>query len=1469
MRRNGIIGLALLGMVLSVAGQTFTEVNVAAFEPMAQARSEWVDFDNDGLLDLLVAGTNTSGTHKVIIYYNNGDDTFDVLTLANWTNVGYDIGDYNKDGFVDLILSGNDASDDLHLAIFESNSGTSFTEKRYGLEPFTRGGIAWIDVDADTDLDIVASGLDDTGDPVLLLYEFQSGSYVPISTSAKGLINGDLQAFDANGDALYEVIISGFDHVGDPQTFLYSIDQQFAISEYQTTLDPYAFNRFALGDFNEDGFLDIGVTGYSDPSAESSDLLSNTATSFAVVSPFLDDLDNSSIELGDLDNDGLLDIVLMGTDETNAKYFYYYQNSVTYSFAEAAIGVETIYSGDAALGDYDNDGDVDLFQVGNSLLSLQANLYRSDMAVSTVNAAPSVPAGLTVVTFQDSVTFSWSAATDDIRNSSSLTYALYLSNDPSGADLVMSPLSDVASGYRRSTKPGNAGLATTKTIYNIPEGTYYWGVQAIDNNHQASAFASEETFAVCYQVSLGRDTAICQYEDLTLEVTDPEATVVNWYTVGDGLQLSNSLAYTHTALQKDTIVAEITKSYGCTVYDSLVVDVHELPSFDLGSDTANCYASGLTLSMADFGITGLDSVNWYSLVRDSALVLNSEVVTYFSYEQDTLVVEVFNVNGCVNYDSLIVDVYALPAFDLGNDTTICYAEGLTVSVTDLGIVGLDSVNWYSLVRDSALVRGSEEVTYFSYEKDTLVAEVFNANGCVNYDSLIVDVYALPAFDLGNDTTICYAESLAVSVMDLGIAGLDSVNWYSLVRDSALVLNQEAVTYFSYEKDTLVAEVFNVNGCVNYDSLIVDVYALPAFDLGNDTSICYQQVLSLTTGSSYAEVNWYSQATGDTLLRDSWFFNYQVLETDTLIAEVYNHNGCVNYDSIIIVMDPLPVFDLGDDPSICYGDSLELAVAGSWAEVNWFSTGDQLLAAQTSSYPFKVEEDQLLWAQVWDDKGCVDYDTVWVTALSLPEFDLPDERVYCYGDSIGLEVPLEAKAFTWSNAEEMVLSTTSTWATRAAASDSIWLLVESDAGCFYQDSMSVQVNPLPIYDITGSLELCYGDSAEFTTSYSGAHTVEWSASAGSMTNEESFFFKPLASQYLRSWLQDANQCVTMDSVEVIVYDRPQVFAGVDTLICHGASVTLGQAGLPDNTYHWSPAETLSDALMANPVATPSEPITYVLEQINEHGCNSFDTVYVEVNPDLTIDAGVDQAICLGDSVVIGGGPTAQGSQFGYSYAWSPAPSLLDPAVANPTAFPEESIWYTVEVRTHDCLVEYDSVLVTVNYQPEIEVSPQQSVGGDQSVTLEAYGGVEYLWSPENTVNDPSAQFPEVSPLETTLYTVQVTDENGCVTYGEVNVLVQNVLFIPNLFTPNGDGQNDYLMVYGSGIRRIDFAIYELNGQQVYQTSDVRVATSVGWDGRFKGALLPNGTYVWSISGEFFDGSPLRFEGKSKGTFKLIR
>jgi gliding motility-associated-like protein len=207
--------------------------------------------------------------------------------------------------------------------------------------------------------------------------------------------------------------------------------------------------------------------------------------------------------------------------------------------------------------------------------------------------------------------------------------------------------------------------------------------------------------------------------------------------------------------------------------------------------------------------------------------------------------------------------------------------------------------------------------------------------------------------------------------------------------------------------------------------------------------------------------------------------------------------------------------------------------------------------------------------------------------------------------------------------------------------------------------------------------------------------------------------------------------------------------------------------------------------------------------------------------------------------------------------------------NPSVAPQQSTTYFVFVTTGKCAVEMDSIVVTLNPLPVISVIDDQSIGAGASVILFASGAEKYLWTPEVFLNDNTIQAPVAIPQVTTLYTVEGTDQNGCRNIAEVEIIVQNQLFIPNLFTPNGDGNNDIFKIYGSGVEQISFSIYDQLGNRLYHTNNVDDAFQTGWDGTFRGKVLKNDLYFWTIDGKYFNGETIRFAEKTTGIIKLMR
>lgn len=176
------------------------------------------------------------------------------------------------------------------------------------------------------------------------------------------------------------------------------------------------------------------------------------------------------------------------------------------------------------------------------------------------------------------------------------------------------------------------------------------------------------------------------------------------------------------------------------------------------------------------------------------------------------------------------------------------------------------------------------------------------------------------------------------------------------------------------------------------------------------------------------------------------------------------------------------------------------------------------------------------------------------------------------------------------------------------------------------------------------------------------------------------------------------------------------------------------------------------------------------------------------------------------------------------------------------------------------------------------NPEVTVGADmyrimrgQSVQLQASApSGSFAWTPSTGLNDPGISDPIASPAQTTTYTVTLTDSIGCSATATVIVQVEENAFVPNLFTPNGDGTNDVLLIYGlTTASTFRFRIFNREGSTVYETDDVSQATVVGWNGTTGGALQPSGLYYWKVEGQAPTGSELTLNGKKTGSILLVR
>jgi gliding motility-associated-like protein len=143
-------------------------------------------------------------------------------------------------------------------------------------------------------------------------------------------------------------------------------------------------------------------------------------------------------------------------------------------------------------------------------------------------------------------------------------------------------------------------------------------------------------------------------------------------------------------------------------------------------------------------------------------------------------------------------------------------------------------------------------------------------------------------------------------------------------------------------------------------------------------------------------------------------------------------------------------------------------------------------------------------------------------------------------------------------------------------------------------------------------------------------------------------------------------------------------------------------------------------------------------------------------------------------------------------------------------------------------------------------------------------VIYEWSPAESLSCFNCMNPFASPTVTTTYNLIAIDENGCVSEDNVtvNVFVDTLLWVPNAFSPNGDGSNDIFRVYGKNFKTIEFKVFNRWGELVFFTTD----PSQGWDGTYKGKEMVPGVYVYSIKATYINDLQSRRE---KGSFVLVK
>ncbi len=199
---------------------------------------------------------------------------------------------------------------------------------------------------------------------------------------------------------------------------------------------------------------------------------------------------------------------------------------------------------------------------------------------------------------------------------------------------------------------------------------------------------------------------------------------------------------------------------------------------------------------------------------------------------------------------------------------------------------------------------------------------------------------------------------------------------------------------------------------------------------------------------------------------------------------------------------------------------------------------------------------------------------------------------------------------------------------------------------------------------------------------------------------------------------------------------------------------------------------------------------------------------------------------------------------YRYSWAPATGLQHPD-SNYTAgyiTQTTALVLTAEDRTSGCTGS-DTVIITLSPAPDVRITPNQvSIRSRETVQLSASGALRYSWRPTAWLDNDTAANPIAAPRQSVTYIVTGVNAAGCSDTASVSITINDRFFVPNAFSPNGDGLNDVFRIENFGYQELEsFRVYNRWGTVVFETTD----GVKGWDGRINGAPADCGTYYYLI------------------------
>jgi gliding motility-associated-like protein len=885
----------------------------------------------------------------------------------------------------------------------------------------------------------------------------------------------------------------------------------------------------------------------------------------------------------------------------------------------------------------------------------------------------------------------------------------------------------------------------------------------------------------------------------------------------------------------------VTDNNGCR--GTTVVDLaeREAPEIEIQGDLKICKGDTTVLSVPE----GFSYYVWTTDTNEPSLVVS---------EPGKYGVLVVGDNGCVGVDEVQVLFRPDPLPVITGDLEKCENETGTL---DAG-AGFESYSWLPSGETSQQISVDSAGIY-----EVRVVDDF---GCENIARAIVRDVAAPDLRIVSPPGICPGDTAQLQI-DTSYA---SISWSTGATSPSLDITIPGVYQVS---------VTNTANCVTTDSVDIAAFVNPVFNFLGDTVICEGETARIALDRTFPGIQWSTGAMGITSIQVDSTTAYEVLVT--------NAEGCTTEGIRNITVNPLPPALTGPDTLLsCFLPEIQLGLPSDnyavGVNLNWQGPG--ISSAESNQFQPTISVPGTYTLQTEDIlTGCFSpiisvevEDVQYVPTIALSS----DGTVDCIERTAVIDGAGTATGSTlqyqWLYGDQDSLIAENILEVQVDRAGQYTLAVRDTlTGCSNQDSIQLAIDvAVPVADIAPVDILSCAVPTQTLQAIGVAEPnliYTWVAAANpqdSIRGQSLVVNQP--GTYALIVENVNNGCVISDQIEVRRNDTPpDISAGPDIeLDCNQPDVQLGAPFAEERwIINWSKTNDpdFQTAMLRPIVSAAGQYNLQVFDPLN--GCASYDTVEVSVYEDRPqgVALTVSPERCFGDAggqIVVG---NVSGGEGPYLFSWNDQAYTTATTL---TGLPAGRFPFRVQ-DIRGC--EYDTVVfIQQGVDPLLELGPDRYIRQGEFVRLTALENIdddrieELRWLQPDTLECSDCPIQRLAPLRTTEFIATVVDENGCRSTDSVMVFVDRTqsVYIPNAFSPNGDGYNDRVTVFASANVKevLTFRIFERRGNMMFQRDNFPANDlGLGWDGFHRGRLMNSQVFGYYAEVEFQDGEIVIFEG----------